>query len=51
MYYNPGSHEVGGAQKVGVAQRQQTESKASPPHWHYVSCGLSDLHGDGRVHK
>ena len=22
-----------------------------PPHWHYVSCGLSDLHGDGRVHE
>ncbi|CAG4936842.1 unnamed protein product [Parnassius apollo] len=21
-----------------------------PPHWHYVSFGLSDLHGDGRVH-
>lgn len=21
------------------------------PHWHYVSMGLSDLHGDGRVHK
>eukprot|EP00112_Aurelia_sp_Birch-Aquarium-sp1_P009031 Seg2012.8 transcript_id=Seg2012.8/GoldUCD/mRNA.D3Y31 product="Suppressor of fused-like" protein_id=Seg2012.8/GoldUCD/D3Y31 len=21
-----------------------------PAHWHYVSCGLSDLHGDGRVH-
>lgn len=21
-----------------------------PPHWHYVTCGLSDLHGDGRVH-
>ncbi|XP_054714387.1 suppressor of fused homolog [Uloborus diversus] len=20
------------------------------PHWHYVSFGLSDLHGDGRVH-
>jgi len=19
-------------------------------HWHYVTCGLSDLHGDGRVH-
>lgn len=19
-------------------------------HWHYISCGLSDLHGDGRVH-
>lgn len=22
-----------------------------PPHWHYISCGLSDLHGDGRVHS
>ena len=22
----------------------------SPEHWHYVSCGLSDLHGDARVH-
>ncbi|EZA62527.1 Suppressor of fused-like protein [Ooceraea biroi] len=21
-----------------------------PPHWHYVSFGLSDLHGDGRLH-
>lgn len=21
-----------------------------PPHWHYVSYGLSDLYGDGRVH-
>lgn len=21
------------------------------PHWHYVSFGLSDLHGDGRVHE
>ncbi|XP_050082275.1 suppressor of fused homolog [Anopheles aquasalis] len=21
-----------------------------PPHWHYVSFGMSDLHGDGRVH-
>ncbi|XP_063836811.1 suppressor of fused homolog [Ostrinia nubilalis] len=21
-----------------------------PPHWHYVSFGISDLHGDGRVH-
>lgn len=24
--------------------------KNIPPHWHYVSFGLSDLHGDGRVH-
>ena len=22
-----------------------------PAHWHYVSFGLSDLHGDGRVHE
>ncbi|XP_022086688.1 suppressor of fused homolog [Acanthaster planci] len=22
-----------------------------PPHWHYVSFGLSDLYGDGRVHE
>lgn len=22
-----------------------------PIHWHYVTFGLSDLHGDGRVHE
>lgn len=22
-----------------------------PPHWHYISFGLSDLYGDGRVHQ
>ncbi|XP_059476164.1 suppressor of fused homolog [Neocloeon triangulifer] len=22
-----------------------------PPHWHYITFGLSDLHGDGRVHE
>uniref|UniRef100_A0A2P2HXG0 Suppressor of fused homolog n=2 Tax=Hirondellea gigas TaxID=1518452 RepID=A0A2P2HXG0_9CRUS len=22
-----------------------------PPHWHYISFGLSDIHGDGRVHE
>ena len=22
-----------------------------PSHWHYISSGLSDLHGDGRVHE
>lgn len=25
-------------------------SQHIPPHWHYISFGLSDLHGDGRVH-
>ncbi|XP_014670811.1 PREDICTED: suppressor of fused homolog [Priapulus caudatus] len=27
------------------------ERRGVPPHWHYVSFGLSDLHGDGRVHE
>lgn len=26
-------------------------SRGIPPHWHYISFGLSDLHGDGRVHE
>ncbi|KAJ8317173.1 hypothetical protein KUTeg_005077 [Tegillarca granosa] len=26
------------------------ENRGIPPHWHYISYGLSDLHGDGRVH-
>lgn len=26
------------------------EDMKIPPHWHYVTFGLSDLHGDGRVH-
>lgn len=31
------------------ANAGQPESGVSP-HWHYVTFGLSDLHGDGRVH-
>lgn len=27
------------------------DERRIPPHWHYVSFGLSDLHGDGRVHQ
>ncbi|XP_053203998.1 suppressor of fused homolog [Panonychus citri] len=26
-------------------------SQNIPPHWHYISFGLSDLYGDGRVHQ
>ncbi len=26
-------------------------ARGIPAHWHYVSFGLSDLHGDGRVHQ
>lgn len=36
MYYNPGKTEDG----INI-----------PPHWHYITFGLSDLHGDGRVHQ
>lgn len=25
--------------------------KGIPEHWHYVTFGFSDLHGDGRVHE
>ncbi|CAF0734853.1 unnamed protein product [Didymodactylos carnosus] len=28
-----------------------TGNETSPPHWHYITFGLTDLHGDGRVHK
>ncbi|KAL8604949.1 hypothetical protein ACOMHN_028577 [Nucella lapillus] len=26
-------------------------ARSIPPHWHYISFGFSDLHGDGRVHE
>lgn len=26
------------------------EANGIPPHWHYISFGMSDLHGDERVH-
>ena len=31
--------------------RNQGNPPAVPPHWHYISCGLSDLYGDGRLHE
>ncbi|XP_077500808.1 suppressor of fused domain protein isoform X1 [Amblyomma americanum] len=36
---------------ISMYANQGDESKEIPPHWHYVSFGLSDLHGDGRVHE
>ncbi|XP_055331047.1 suppressor of fused homolog [Paramacrobiotus metropolitanus] len=27
-----------------------TPAKNTPEHWHYITCGLSDLYGDGRIH-
>lgn len=43
---------LGGAEcldYISIYHNQGNET--SPPHWHYVSFGFSDLHGDGRVHK
>ncbi|KAH8019712.1 hypothetical protein HPB51_021034 [Rhipicephalus microplus] len=36
---------------ISMYANQGDESKDISPHWHYVSFGLSDLHGDGRVHE
>ncbi|CAF4876937.1 unnamed protein product [Rotaria sp. Silwood1] len=34
---------------ISIYHNQGNET--SPTHWHYVTFGFSDLHGDGRVHK
>ena len=34
---------------ISIYHNQGNET--SPAHWHYVTFGFSDLHGDGRVHK
>ena len=36
---------------ISMYQNPGDDSRGIPPHWHYVSLGLSDLHGDGRVHE
>ena len=36
---------------ITVYSNNGDRSKGVPSHWHYISCGLSDLYGDGRVHK
>lgn len=36
---------------VSMYSNPGDEEKGIPPHWHYISFGLSDLHGDGRVHE
>ncbi|XP_037814960.1 suppressor of fused homolog [Lucilia sericata] len=35
---------------ISMYNNRGDPAKGIPPHWHYVSFGLSDLHGDGRVH-
>lgn len=36
---------------VGVYQHPGDLASSIPPHWHYVSFGLSDLYGDRRAHS
>ncbi|XP_071948523.1 suppressor of fused homolog isoform X2 [Antedon mediterranea] len=36
---------------ISMYRNDGDEDKGIPPHWHYVSFGMSDLHGDGRVHE
>lgn len=35
---------------ISMYSNPGNSERSIPPHWHYVSMGLSDLHGDGRVH-
>ncbi|XP_037947886.1 suppressor of fused homolog [Teleopsis dalmanni] len=35
---------------ISMYSNNGNPEKDIPPHWHYISFGLSDLHGDGRVH-
>lgn len=53
-HYFCSSHRLGGPDPldyISMYANQGDESREIPPHWHYVSFGLSDLHGDGRVHE
>jgi len=34
---------------ISIYHNQGNETSSA--HWHYVTFGFSDLHGDGRVHK
>ncbi|XP_017142097.1 suppressor of fused homolog [Drosophila miranda] len=35
---------------ISMYNNKGDAEKNVPPHWHYISFGLSDLHGDERVH-
>ncbi|KAE8749523.1 hypothetical protein FOCC_FOCC003788 [Frankliniella occidentalis] len=36
---------------ISMYSHQGDAETKTPAHWHYISFGLSDLHGDGRVHE
>ncbi|OTF77226.1 suppressor of fused-like protein, partial [Euroglyphus maynei] len=47
-------HRLGGPDPldyISLYFNKGDEENGIPPHWHYISFGLSDLHGDGRVHR
>lgn len=47
-------HRLGGPDPldyISMYANPGDENRGIPPHWHYISYGLSDLHGDGRVHE
>jgi len=35
---------------VSMYYNKGDPARGVPEHWHYVTFGFSDLHGDGRVH-
>ena len=36
---------------ISIYNNEGDSRLSAPPHWHYVSSGLSDLYGDRRVHE
>lgn len=36
---------------ISMYKNNGNSRRGIPPHWHYVSFGLTNLHGDGRVHE
>ncbi len=36
---------------ISVLKNKGNEAQGTPPHWHFVSFGFSDLYGDERIHK
>ena len=36
---------------INIYHSRGEPDRGIPGHWTYVSCGLSDLYGDGRIHE
>lgn len=51
--FGPQLNRLGGQDPLDYISMYHNPGNAAqniPPHWHYISFGLSDLHGDNRVH-